>query len=266
MYFINDLDSKITIAELMEQRQMMREYTNRNFAKTTAYMTALAVSTVSSALTDNPYFLIGGGAIMVTSYAALKVKDAIFNYQASKAMKEALLNQDVKVIKNIRYRLSFYQAKLKINSPSAYYLRETEIVKEPIETTILEGPIPMAIFNPEETTNRLFYEYDLFHKKYDLPDLCIKKEEMTIFVDAIAQSLSSKNLPHRLYTYLTDYFQMILVKNLIRYNPQITINDLVNDLNLFTCIDFTEEEIEELKNNINKSLKNLINTKKMSLK
>lgn len=264
MNFTNDLDNEITIAQILEQRQMMHDYNIKTKQKNISLLALTTLGLTMSTITENPLYLVGGYAIFGGALVASKVHSIIISYKKDFNIYKSMLEGDTIAIKRERYREKYRQGKIGFNSPYTYYLRETEIVNEPINTLILKGPIPMAIFNEEETTERLLYEYQQYQKKYLLPSLSLTKDELSILVSSVYRTLVTKNLPHRLYTYLADYFKITLATSLIRYDKELTINDLISSLDLFIYYDYSLDEIKGLQNEIKESLKNYLSIKKLS--
>lgn len=266
MTFKNDLDNEILRMQICDQREMMYERTKAMTIRTYAALIPFAIGLSTCVIFDNPYFaLLGLTGVGINAFA--NTKPSLFPRSYKTLLKEQMELEagNWKALRRMQRKRDFQTGRLKINHADAYYNECKEEVEEKLEFPILEGPIPMAILNEEETTQRLLHEYDLYNKKYDLPERTIKEQELEVFVNSIYQALKKKGLPHRLYTYLTEYFKQVLTRRLVDFEEDFRIEDLLRYLYLWEQVDFTKEEIEQIEAQIREKLGNTKeNTKKMN--
>lgn len=251
MTFTNDLDDEIILREITEENKYIERITRANIKKSCIYIATILSGSLACTITQNPKYVIAGLATAGGVYLIDKTKNLITQRIIDAQNMRDLKNGNINSIKR---RNKQNHQKYRLEHPSAFYKKDNQDIEEEIDALILEGPFPMAIFDSEKTTERLLHEYELYNRKYDLPKKTFYYDELLIFVIEIQKTLEKKGLPHRLYTYLTSYFKYILVKCLVIYKEDFSLEDLIDSIDLFTNIDYLPEEIEELKNNIRNKL------------
>ena len=260
--FNNDLSLHITAIEHEEIMESIYERTRRQ-NKEMSVKTGIATGAIvaSSTISLNQ----GHPEILLATLGVLVVSNTLYNlYIKNKHLKPYKV--DYSDIKNIDYRKlakeqrerARYEGKLTFTSPYRYELENKEEIEEEFGHPG-DNELPVHFLEQELVPSRVLHEYELYSKRYQVPTLTITEEELTIFVNKFSELLKKVNMSHRIYHYTSEYFKRLITKGIINYWDEITLDTLLNELDIFLGIDLAQEDIEEFR----QSYKPVENTKKL---
>ena len=83
----------------------------------------------------------------------------------------------------------------------------------------------------------------------------VDKETLVEFTNQFYKLLKKVNMSHRIYYYTSEYFRRLTSKGIINYWDEITLDTLINNIDIFTSIELTEEDIKSFKESFKKEEK-----------
>ena len=228
--FKNDLDSYIQLVQTEEILQSQVEYMQRSHRET---MTQLAVST--GAIAVSAYFAIhhDQSQAMIFGFASLALINSLFN-----------LYKNRKLRKSQRERAK-YKGDLSYVSPSNFYLSDYEEITEDFGYKN-DNDLPIHFLEKELVPNQVLREYDLFSIKYEMPELKITEEELTIIVNTLETWLKKHLQAHRIYMYTSEYLRYLYAKCILNYEEELTLDTFINNILRLESDDFSLEDVTEL--------------------
>ncbi len=240
--FTNDLREYIEIIQLDEMLSAQTKRVRKNATKTYAYLTTVILSNSlglgSYLLTDNPkYLYIGVGGVVISSLASVIYDE----YQKRKYFK-SIQNGS----KNVMYERIGYTA--------AYHFEkeEAEEINEQFGHES-DNDLPIQFLEKELIRDRLIREYELYRKRYNLPELNITDEELDTYINQIEISTSKTPVAHRLFHHTREYFRLIIAKSILYNWEQINRNTLIENVDLFEILNLDETTIKTIEANLRES-------------
>lgn len=249
--FKNNLDSYITAVqteEILASHAERFKRHNREMGLRLGITTgAIAATTYTAVHFDHPEFL-------ALSFASIALVNSVFSLYNYHKLQKYSYHIDYKNLDKIDYKAlsrslrerDRYKGKMEYVSPSRFYRKEIEEIEKSFGFES-DNDLPVHFLPKDEVPAQVLDEYEMFNRKYDLPELKITEEELTIFVDKLEKWLKSKMLSHRIYFYTSEYFKRLLAKGLINYWDDLTTDKLTSYLDCFESLEYTEEEIAEFK-------------------
>lgn len=259
--FKNDLDKYISLVQTEEIFSTHNERFQRHQKQmkwgigiTTG---AVAATTFISIQTNNPTILLLNVSNIVAITSAFNLYN---NYQANKGLYKIdydnLENIDYHKLAAAQRERKRRQGKIAYESPSNFHRKDAQEIIQSFGYDS-DNDLPIQFLEKEKVANQVLAEYKMFNKKYELPPLKVTKENLDIFIDELENLLKEKMLSHRIYFYTSEYFKRLYAKGLINYWDDITINTIINQLNCFESLEYTNEQIEEFKTTLRDKLLNI---------
>ena len=252
--FKNNLDSYITAVqteEILTSHAERFKRHNREMGLRLGITTgAIAATTYTAVHFDRP-------GLLALNFASIALVNSLFNLYNFHRLQKYSYHIDYNNLDKIDYKAfsrsqrekNRYQGKMEYISPSRFYRKEIEEIEKNFGYDSAND-LPIQFLPKDEVPTQVLDEYEMFNRKYDLPELKITEEELTIFVDKLEQWLKSKMLSHRIYYYTSEYFRRLLAKGLINYWDDLTTDKLISYLDCFESLEYTEEEISEFKKDL----------------
>lgn len=255
--FKNDLDlyiSMIQTDEILESQNSRLKRHNKEMALCLAISTGAIATTTGIALHyDKPETLL----INLVTIAIVK---SLFNLYTFRKIDKLSYKMDYKnfelpTLEEYRKMLrsnrekARYLGSLKYQSASKYHRKNAEDIEFQFGFES-DNNLPINFLEKEKVPNQVLKEYEMFNKKYELPELKVTEEELVIFISELENWLKTKTLSHRIYHYTSHYLKVLLAKGLINYWDEITTNTLTEYLKYIEPEEFTEEEVNEFKTHL----------------
>lgn len=271
--FSNDLDSKITFYQTVEQlkyynlalEKRTKEFTIKSFI----ILIPATIGFASTIFSDDYHNALLGltGAALVFAGDQIRRLITTINYKHPKIDPNNLTEKDYYALKRASLDRKRKKGKLEIERAETFYQSSYQNIEEEIPSDIVLDALnhQIVVLTNDETEKQLLHEYDLYSKKYKVPALNITKEELDIFVSNFYKYLKTKCLYHRLYFYLTEYLEYLIISRMVNFVEEITINDFINELSIFNEDSFTLDEISSLEEQIRKGISNLDDNSKYIL-
>ncbi len=266
--FVNDLDKYLVsvqteeiIASRYERYEKHSKSLNLRICLNTG---AIAGATASALIIDQP------SATLLPIGSVLVVNAVLSLYSTYKSYKEEpkldinnLHNMSAKEIARIKRQKERYRGKLEYISPANFHRPNAEIIEKPFGSPN-DNDLPIHFIERELVATQVLEEYEMYNLKYELPELKITEEELNIFIDELEKFLKSKMLSHRIYFYTSEYIRRLLATGLINYWDDINIETLIEHINCFENLEYTEEELEGFKKLLRTKDEEYKNSKKLS--
>lgn len=256
--FTNDLSFHIS---MIEHEEIM-ESLNAKYARQRKEMcikTAIATGCVVAASTisaqqDKP-------EAMLLTIASLAIVNSLYNlyvqnrkFKAYKIDFNDLENIDYRKLAKSNRERDRYNGKLTHIAPYRYELEYKEEIEEEFGYSS-DNDLPIHFLELEQVPDRVLHEYDMYSKRYQVPELKIDKDTLVEFTNKLSELLKKVNMSHRIYHYTSEYFRRLIAKGIINYWDEITLDTLVSNMDIFTNIELTEEDINEFKQSLKKEEK-----------
>ena len=247
--FKNDLDSYIQLVQTEEILQSQVEYMQRSHRET---MTQLAVST--GAIAVSAYFAIhhDQSQAMIFGFASLALINSLFNLYKNRKLKtdykidyDNLDKIDYRKLRKSQRERAKYKGDLSYVSPSNFYLSDYEEITEDFGYKN-DNDLPIHFLEKELVPNQVLREYDLFSIKYEMPELKITEEELTIIVNTLETWLKKHLQAHRIYMYTSEYLRYLYAKCILNYEEELTLDTFINNILRLESDDFSLEDVTEL--------------------
>lgn len=249
--FTNDLSLYLTMIQHEEELEAIHEkYTRqrKEIHTKTIFTTGcfVAGSTISIAQSKP--------AIFILTLAAVGVCNSVYDlYLKNKALKPYKI--DYTDPSNINYRKlaklhreqDRYNGKLRHVAPYRFELEDKEEIEEEFGYSS-DNDLPVHFLEQELVPSRVLREYELYSKRYEVPELTITEETLTTFVTRFAELLKKVNQSHRIYHYTSEYMRRLLAKGIVNYWDTISLDTLLEHIDIFEQIELSKEDIEEFKN------------------
>lgn len=264
--FVNNLDDYIELVQILEikesHQQAFIRYNRQALAKLSLCTGAIATSAYFSILYQKPETIVIGLASMVLITSAFSLYNSRPLKSDYKIDYENLDKIDYKALKRSHRKREFYTGKLKYTSPQSLYRKDAENVSEYFGYES-DNDLPIHFLKKEDVQPRLLREYDLYNLKYNLPELKISENELTIFIDTLESWLKPFIQAQRIYAYSSEYFKYLYAKGLLNYWDEITIEEIIYHLYILENDDISIDQIKQLQAKLRD---NLNNSKNNSLK
>lgn len=256
--FTNDLSFHISIIQHEEIIEAMNEKYRRQRKEMcikTAVVTGSVVATSTIAMhQDKP-------EVFILTMASLAIANSLYNlFIQNRKLKQYKI--DYKNLSNIDYRelaksqreRDRYNGKLKHNAAYRYELEDKEEIEEEFGYSS-DNDLPIHFLELELVPDRVLHEYEMYAKRYDVPELKIDKQTMIEFTNKLSELLKKVNLSHRIYHYTSEYLKRLLAKGIVNYWDEITLDTLLSHMDIFTNVELTEEDIKQFQESFPKEEK-----------
>ena len=243
--FTNDLAPYIDIIQYEEIVESLNERFRRQnketLVKTGIVTGAVGVSSAIGIYQHNPL------AILI-AIGSVTIANSIYNlYIQHKHLNNHQINPD-----NIDFRelarkqreRDRYKGKLKYKSSYSYELSTPEYIEEEFGHSS-DNDLPVQFLEQHLVPERILREYELYSKRYNVPQLNISEDEIVDFVNKLSELLKKVNMSHRIYFYTSEYFKRLISKGIINYWDEITLETLLSQLEVFKRLELTDEDIKE---------------------
>ena len=269
--FKNNLDYYISIVQsdeiLESHKESLKRHNKEMLWRLSLSTGAIAVTTSVTLHYDKPEGII-------LTFASIALVNSLFNFYTSYKVNKLRYNFDIEsfdIINPTEYRKMLrsnrekdrYLGKLKYVNARKFYRKNAKDIEKQFGFDS-DNNLPINFLEKEKVPNQILEEYDMFNKKYELPELKISEEEITIFVLELEKCLKTKLLSHRIYYYTSNYFKILLAKGLINYWDEITIKSLTEYLKYIAPEEFTEDEIQVFKHRLINVFEEYKNTYKLT--
>lgn len=266
--FKNNLDSYIDAIQMEEMLAAHVENIKRSHI---AMRLRLGITTGAIATTTYTAIHFNRLEFLALGFASIALANSLFGLYDYHQLQKSSYQINYEKLDKIDYRAlskslrerNQRKGKIEYVSPSHFYREEKEEIEKSFGFDSDNG-LPIQFLPKNEVPNQVLEEYEMFNLKYELPELKITEEELTIFVDKLEQLLKSKFLSHRIYFYTSEYFKRLLAKGLINYWDDLTTDKLISYLDCLESLEFTKEEIKEFQVNLQTDFQN--NKDSMKLK
>ena len=264
--FKNDLDSYISLIqteEILESHHEQFKKHNREMGWRIGITTgAVAATSYTAAHYDKP-------ELFILSFASVAIVNSVINlynyHKLNKLFKpHDYINLDELSYKEVARRnrdRAKYKGDLKYIPSYKFHRQNAEDIEKHFGYES-DNDLPIHFLEKSLVSTQVLDEYDMFNKKYDLPILSISEDELKIFIDELEKLLKKKMLSHRIYFYTSEYFKRLLAKGLINYWDEISIKTLLDELYCLEKLEYTEEEIEAFKKELQQILNDFKNSKR----
>lgn len=256
--FTNDLSlyiSTIEHEEIMESLNKKYARQRKEMCLKTAIVTGgVVVASAISAQQNKP-------EVMLLTMASLALANSVYDlYIKNRQFKKYQINYTD--LENIDYRnlartnreRDRINGKLKHTAPYRYELENKEEIEEEFGYPS-DNDLPIHFLELELVPERILHEYEMYGKRYQVPELKIDKETLVEFTNQLSKLLKKVNMSHRIYYYTSEYFRRLTSKGIINYWDEITLDTLINNIDIFTSIELTEEDIKSFKESFKKEEK-----------
>lgn len=256
--FTNDLSTVLTFV----QHEEILDSINAKYSRQRKEMSlklgiatgAIVASSTIAASEQKP-------EIMLLTMASLALINSLYNiFIQNRKLKPYKL--DYNNLENIDYRAlaksqrerDRYNGKLTHTAPYRYEKEDKEEIEEEFGYKS-DNDLPIQFLEQELVPERVIHEYELYSKRYEVPELNISQEAITDFVNKLSILLKKVNLSHRIYYYTSEYFQRLIAKGIINYWDEITLDTLLSHLDVFIVLGLTDEDLKEFKQQFNQEEK-----------
>jgi hypothetical protein len=191
--------------------------------------------------------------VMLLTLASLAIANSVYDlYIKHKNLKPYKI--DHTNLENIDYRklaksnreLDRYNGKLRNIAPYRFELENKEEIEEEFGYQS-DNDLPIHFLEQELVPSRVLHEYELYAKRYEVPTLNISEEVFTNFVNKLSNLLKKVNMSHRIYYYTSEYMKRLITLGIINYWEEITLDTLLDHIDIFEQIDISKESIESFK-------------------
>lgn len=248
--FTNDLSFHLT----MIQHDEILESINNKYARQRKEM-AVKTGIITGAIVATSTIAIRGDKpeVFLLTMASLAIVNSLYNlYIQNKKLKPYKIdyenpdNIDYRALAKSQRERDRYNGKLTHTAPYRYERKDKEEIEEEFGYKS-DNDLPIHFLEQHLVADRVLHEYELYSKRYEVPELNISKEVLEDFVNKLSNLLKKVNLSHRIYYYTSEYFKRLIAKGIINYWDEITLDTLLNHLEVFESIELTKEDIEEFK-------------------
>lgn len=249
--FTNDLSLYLT----MIQHEESIEAINNKYQRQSKELCVKAGITTGCVVASSTIAISQGKPeLLFLTLATLAIGNSVYNlYTRHKKLKPYKI--DYNNLENIDYRKlaksqreeARYNAKLHHVSPYRFELEDKEEIEEEFGYPS-DNDLPIHFLEQELVPARVLHEYELYSKRYEVPTLEISEEDLTTFVTRFAELLKKVNLSHRIYHYTSEYMKRLLAKGIINFWDTISLDTLLEHIDIFEQIDLSAQDIVEFKN------------------
>lgn len=243
--FTNDLTYYISIIQHEEMLDSINERFERQ-RKDSIIIIGLTTGAVVAAGTFG--ILANQPLAVLLGLASVGLTQSIYDLHQNRKY----LNQSLTDLSNIDYRelarkqreRDRYKGKLKYKSSYSYELSTPEYIEEEFGHSS-DNDLPVQFLEQHLVPERILREYELYSKRYNVPQLNISEDEIVDFVNKLSELLKKVNMSHRIYFYTSEYFKRLISKGIINYWDEITLETLLSQLEVFKRLELTDEDIKE---------------------
>lgn len=249
--FTNDLSMELSMVqheEILESLTSKYTRQKKEMIVKTGILTGAIVASGTIGLAE------GKPEVILITMASLGIANSLYHlYIQNKKLKPYKI--DYKNIESIDYRAlaksqrerDRYNGKLQPQAPYRYEKAEKEEIEEEFGYSS-DNDLPIHFLEKDLVPERVLHEYDLYSKKYEVPQLNVSKDIIVDFVNKLSELLKKVNLSHRIYFYTSEYFKRLICKGLINYWDEINLDTFISQLDVFEGLEgLLPEDIEELK-------------------
>lgn len=249
--FTNDLSLHIT---MMQHEEAVQAINNKYQKQSKELCVKAGITTGCVVATSTIAISQGKPEILFLTLATLAISNSVYNlYTRQKKLKPYKI--DYNNLENIDYRKlaryhreeDRYKGNLRHISPYRFELNYKEEIEEEFGYSS-DNDLPIHFLEKELVPSRVLHEYELYSKRYEVPSLNIKTEDFTIFVNRLSNLLKKVNMSHRIYHYTSEYMKRLIAKGIINYWEEITLDTLLEHIDIFEQIELSKEDIESFKN------------------
>ena len=256
--FTNDLSFHISMIqheEIMESINEKYSRQRKEMCVKTAIVTGSVVSSSTIAMQQEK------PEVFLLTMASLAIANSFYNlFIQNRKLKPYKI--DYNNLDNIDYRKlakshrerDRYHGKLTHNAAYRYELENKQEIEEEFGYPS-DNDLPIHFLELELVPDRVIHEYEMYALRYQVPELKIDKDTIVEFTNKLSELLKKVNMSHRIYHYTSEYFRRLIVKGIINYWDEITIETLINNIDIFMNLELTEEDINKFKESFTKEEK-----------
>lgn len=249
--FTNDLSLHIT---MIQHEEAVEAINNKYQRQSKELCVKAGITTGCVVATSTVAISQGKPELLFLTLATLAISNSVYNlYSRHRKLKPYKV--DYNDLENIDYRKlarshreeDRYKGNLRHISPYRFELQDKEEIEEEFGYSS-DNDLPIHFLEQELVPSRVLHEYELYSKRYEVPTLNISEEVFTDFVNKLSNLLKKVNMSHRIYHYTSEYMKRLLAKGIINYWDTISLDTLLEHIDIFEQIEISKEDIEAFKN------------------